>query len=253
MIRMYIQKGKIYYANKKEQVHFCGTYLLSLAKGSPEELLVSGLIPDNYTFLKEETMTKALNVYKRLIIGDLRTRLKVRPKTVLKNLVDGHFFICGTGRDEKEAIRNILDQVSLWPIVVPGTEYEELPNLMPEYFHALKNPRTLSAIETKIMDHIYEKSALVQKSEPRVIHGKQSHKAFYVTIDSLAATFADEKISRDEIYLAVERLYKKHCIYFFDKEPFELYKDYEPKNAITIYRIGENLGLIKRKEDINEK
>ena len=253
MKKMYIQKGKIYYMTKEEQVYFCGTYLVSIAEGSPEAMVVSGLVPDTYSFLDEKKLVKIINIYKKLLVKDFKTRRKIRPKAILKNLVSGHLFLEGSGRDEKEAIRNLLDQVSIWPMVVPGTDYEELPDLMPEYFHALKNPRTLSAIERKILDHICMKSVLMQDESPRVIHGKESHKAFYSTIDSLTAYFAGEGISRDEIYLAVERLYKKHCIYFFDKEPFELYADYEPKIAITVYRTGKNIGLYEERRGTNKE
>ena len=117
-------------------------------------MVVSGLVPDTYSFLDEKKLVKIINIYKKLLVKDFKTRRKIRPKAILKNLVSGHLFLEGSGRDEKEAIRNLLDQVSIWPMVVPGTDYEELPDLMPEYFHALKNPRTLSAIERKILDHI---------------------------------------------------------------------------------------------------
>ena len=82
MKKMYIQKGKIYYMNKEEQVYFCGTYLVSIAEGSPEATVVSGLIPDTYSFLDEEKIVKIINIYKKLLVKDFKTRRKIRPKAI---------------------------------------------------------------------------------------------------------------------------------------------------------------------------
>ena len=242
MEKIYAQKGKIYYANDEETVYFCGTYLVSLSKGSAPEALTTGLIQDNNSFLLEKNLVNALNAYKRLLVSDFSTRLKIRPKKVIKELVDGHLFLEGKGKDEKAAIRDILDQASFWPLIAPGTGQENLLSLLPDYFHALNHPQTLSALEKRILDLLNDKALETKDLSARELHDKEKHKKYYVTIDSLAALFKPEGITREEIYVAVKRLFTKHCISFYDKEPYFIYEAWDTISIAT-YRVGTSIGL----------
>ena len=49
----------------------------------------------------------------------------------------------------QEAICSILDQVSLWPFVVPCTESENLPYQIPSFFGVLQDKESLPSLEKK--------------------------------------------------------------------------------------------------------
>ena len=240
---MYIQKGRIEYMNDEEAVFHCGTYLASLKKGSPEYVLVAGLIQDSYQFLDEGSIESLLRLYRMLILKNPLKRIPLRAAKVLPKLLDGHLFLKGTGNTRQEAIYSILDQVSLWPFVVPGTESENLPYQIPNYFAALQDKDSLPPLEKNILNIVTGKALVTRDLSPRETHGEESHKKYYVTMETLCRFFCANGETKESVYQAVQSLYEKHCIYFLDKGPFELYKPFEPDIAITIYRTGEDLGL----------
>lgn len=243
MVNMYIQKGRIEYMNGEEAVFHCGTYLASLKKGSPEYVLVAGLIQDSYQFLDEGSIESMLRLYRRLILNNPLKRIPLRAAKVLPNLLDGHLFLKGSGNTRQEAICSILDQVSLWPFAVPGTESEDLPYQIPNYFAALQDKDSLPPLEKNILNIVTGKALVTRDLSPRETHGEESHKKYYVTMETLCRFFCANGETKESVYQAVQSLYEKHCIYFNDKVPFELYKPFEPDIAITIYRTGEDLGL----------
>ena len=95
----------------------------------------------------------------------------------------------------------------------------------------------------KILNIVTGKALVTRDLSPRETHGEESHKKYYVTMDGLCKFFCKNGETEEIVYQAVQNLYEKHCIYFLDKVPFELYKPFEPDIAITLYRTGEDLGL----------
>ena len=137
--------------NDEEAAYHCGTYLSILKKGSPEYVLVTGLIPDPYQFLSDADIKGMLRVYRTLILRNPLKRIPLRAAKVLQNLLDGHLFLKGTGNTRQEAICSILDQVSLWPFVVPCTESENLPYQIPSFFGVLQDKESLPSLEKKYL------------------------------------------------------------------------------------------------------
>ena len=132
----------------------------------------------------------------------------LRAAKVLQNLLDGHLFLKGTGNTRQEAISSILDQVSLWPFVVPGTESENLPYQIPSFFGVLQDKESLPSLEKNILDIVTGKALVTRDLSPRETHGEESHKKYYVTMDGLCKFFCKNGETEEIVYQALQSLYK---------------------------------------------
>lgn len=132
----------------------------------------------------------------------------LRAAKVLQNLLDGHLFLKGTGNTRQEAICSILNQVSLWPFVVPGTESEILPYQIPSFFGVLQDKESLPSFEINILNIVTGKALVTRDLSPRETHGEESHKKYYVTMDGLCKFFCKNGETEESVYQAVQSLYK---------------------------------------------
>ena len=247
MTKLYAQAGKLWIIDKKATKYDCGSFIAEIRAGSAEEILISGLHFDQSDFHEERFLIFLLNKFKKIKVKNIIAKLTFRPKKVIKSLVDGHVLLEGIGNDEKEAIRDILDKASFWARVYPGSTSEKLLNVIPEYFFASNNPQTLSSLENRILNLLTKKTIETAKMPASKLHRMDMYKKHYITMDVLEKVFKSEGITRDEIYVAVERLYNKHCIIFQDKVPF--YSDYKESlfeslfGGIFCLSLGKDMGL----------
>ncbi len=244
-MRMYAQVGTLYHADLDETTYQCGSYAVACKRGSAEEALVSCLLTDNHTFLDEDDLITRLKMF-RASLDNWGIKLKIHPKKVIKSLVKSMLFIEGEGKDEKEAIRNILDKTSFWAWIYPGAgnQVEGLMRADPDYCFAALNPRTLSADEARIYNLLIERAKENEKIMLHEIHHKEHYKKYYVTIDSLEKMLAPEGITRDDIYRAVERLYTKHCISLHHKVPqYTSYPEWDFFDSYVMFPVGKDIGL----------
>ena len=244
MVKLYAQKGKIGSVSAVEATYYCGTYLVSLTKGSAEYVVATGFPKDPYQFYTEEYFSDAMRFYKHAVIRNPFKTGSLKIKKILKSLVDQHFYIEGSGKTEKDAVHAVLDQVSLWSFIIPGSEAENLLHMMPDYFAALVDKENLlSELERTILDIVNAKELIGQKLSPREVHGETSYKKYYVTMEYLCHALEPHGHRAEDIYEAVKNLYQKHCIYFCDSTPTELYRPSDPICALVDHSIGENIGL----------
>lgn len=247
MVKLYAQAGQVWNIFKDSTMYDCGSFIASLRAGSAEELLVSVLCFDLSDFHEEAFLIFLMDMIKKEKTKDIVTKLRIRPKKVIKNLVDAHVLFEGKGNDEKEAIRDILDQASFWARVYPGSMSERFQNIASDYFFSTNNPRTLSFLEERILNLLTKNTTEATQIPPSKLHRKDTYRKHYITMDILERVFTSEGITRDEIYTAVERLYSKHCICFQDKVPF--YTDYRESPFASIFfgtvalPVGKDIGL----------
>ena len=254
-MKMYAQVGKLYSADREETIYECGSYAVACKRGSAEETLVAGLLADNYTFLYEENVLRSIEIF-RWGLHDWKVKLRIHPKKVIKSLVKARLFIEGNGKDDKEAIRDILDKTSFWACVYPGASNEAEGKLRadPDYYFAVLNPRTLSADETRIYNILLERAKGNEKVRLHEIHSKEHYEEYYVTIDSLEEMLSSEGITRDDIYRAVERLYEKHCIILHHKVPqYTNYPKWDIFDTYVKFPVGKDIGLGKYTPSIGEE
>ena len=254
-MKMYAQLGTLWSNGDLEETSYkCGSYAVACKRGSAEETLVVGLLADNHTFLYEEDVLRSMEIF-RWGLPDWKVKLRIHPKKTIKSLVKARLFIKGEGKDDKEAIRDILDQTSFWAWVYPGAgnEAEGMLRADPEYFFAVLNPQTLSADETRIYNILLERAKKNEKVRLHEIHSKEHYKEYYVTIDSLEERLSPEGITRDDIYRAVERLYEKHCIILHHKVPqYTNYPKWDIFDTYVKFPVGKDIGLKKYTPSIGE-
>ena len=240
-MKLYTQKGIIHDMTSEKRIYNCGGYLVGLIKGSPEFILTA--LPDPYCFYTESFCKFYFRSYKRALFRRPVFSAPLRTKNILKNLVDKKFFLEGRGITYRDTVRSILDQASFWPFVVSGRITEHLLEMMPDYYAALCDQSLLSELERKVLEIITAKEIQREGKSLRIIHGKDTYKAFYVTMDYLVSVFGRKGYTKEEIYDSLASLYEQHCIYFLDKEPSVFYEPPIPESALEIFNIGDDLGL----------
>ena len=254
-MKMYAQVGTLWdCGNLEDTIYLCGSYAVACKRGSAEEVLVSCLLSDNFTFIYEDELIKTMKMF-RWALNDWKLRMKIHPKRVVKSLVDSKLFITGEGENDIDAVRDILDKTSFWAWVYPGagSEADEMLRANPDYFFAVLNPQTLSKDEERIYNLILERAKENKKVHLHEVHHIEHYIKYYVTIDSLEKMLSPEGITRNDIYIAVEKLYEKHCIILHHKVPqYTDYSLWDFSDRYVCFPVGEDIGLAKYTPSVGE-
>lgn len=239
-MRLYAIKGRPYKETPGSTEYYCGTFTVSVIKYS---------IASEITFLTEGFVLEKdfLKFYRRrrLKSFNLNKQFRFKSTRYALQVIEAHnVLVSGEGDDYPMAIMSLLDKVSIWPQVRPGTQDGKLLEKHPDYYKALIDRNMLTAVETRILNVVERKAKLLVDKSIQSIHGK-NYKQNYITMESLMQHPDFYDVPMHVLYYSVHNLYKKHCIVFYDKEPRYEYPEGELKQFMKYYISDINFGKHK--------
>ena len=238
MINVYASKGRIFTKDDEISTFLCGTYLVGIPKGTATSFILSAMFCK--VVEEKDLLSKIDNARAKVDIIDALFYGRASAEAI-KKLEQANLIVKGRGKTGVEALFNLLDQVSIWPMIRPSTEDEEIIEMMPERFAALKDPSLLSPTEKIVLDIVNLRGCTLKDISLKTVHSEEFYKKTYITMETLQKHPDLIHFSKEVIYDAVISLFNRSLLVFNDKIPRFFYPKGTSESMYKQYIVDGNM------------